>query len=234
MAKISGPLAGAMRGKVGQVVAAKTVTGETAIRAYQPQVKNPRTARQISARDRLSVVSYVASCLSTAIGIGYAKAVQGMGMYARNMWIRDFLKEYSAIANDGNEISGLEWPEIAVSKKAGIGIKPTVVITAGQGGEPATARVTNASDVEVNTAVETLGIVLVMPRSDGSTINGEAFIVQSTQMTGIELPAMAASMPCLAFFKKVPNTGTQIQTETTPWKYPSDTSETTYVGSVPA
>lgn len=234
MAKISGPLAGAMRGKVGQVVAAKTVTGDTAIRAYQPQVKNPRTARQISARDRLSVVSNVASCLATAIGIGYAKAVQGMGMYARNAWLRDYLKKYTVIANDGREVTQLVWAEIAVSKKVGINVKPSVVITPGSGSNPTTARVTNAGDVEVNSAEETLGVVLVIPRSDGTSITGGAIVVQSTDMSSIEIPAIAAGLPCLAFFKKVPNTGTQIPTTTTPWKYPSDTSETTYVGSVPA
>lgn len=67
MAKLNGPLGSKLRGKVGEVVAAKIRGGETAIRSYQPKVKNPNTKAQIGARSAFSLMSKLAAQLSGAL-----------------------------------------------------------------------------------------------------------------------------------------------------------------------
>jgi hypothetical protein len=234
MAKLHGIVSASVSGKSGGVVFAKGMKGETIMRPYQPKVKNPRTARQIAARNRLSVLSAVAAGLAEAIKIGYAKAVQGMGMYARNAWIRDYYKQYTVIANDGADVSEIDLGSLGLSRKSGIGVSPLVTLSYSSQTSKITARVTNSNDVEVNTEIEQLGIVLVIAATTGESIPTNCTIIQSTDMEGIEIPASLSGLPCFAFFKKVPVTGTQISTTTTPWKYPSDTSATGYAGLVPS
>lgn len=67
---------GTIRGKVGAVVYSKGPNGETLIRAYQPQVINPRTMPQMAQRAKVAMVGK----LSKLIPID---ALSGLGMGSR-------------------------------------------------------------------------------------------------------------------------------------------------------
>lgn len=73
MAKFQGFI-GTGRGKAGNLVFAKGDNGETIARAYQPQVKNPRTALQLTQRSKMNVsgkfTALVPPSLITPLGMG--------------------------------------------------------------------------------------------------------------------------------------------------------------------
>lgn len=73
MAKFQGFI-GTGRGKAGNLVFAKGDNGETIARAYQPQVKNPRTALQLRQRSKMNVTgkftALVPPSLITPLGMG--------------------------------------------------------------------------------------------------------------------------------------------------------------------
>lgn len=84
MAKLNGPLGSKLRGKVGEIVAAKTLGGDTAIRAYQPVVKNPRTQKQVDNRASFTLLSKVAAQLAGVLALNAKK-----GETQRNAFIRN-------------------------------------------------------------------------------------------------------------------------------------------------
>lgn len=87
MAKLNGPLGSKLRGKVGEIVAAKTLGGDTAIRAYQPVVKNPRTQKQVDNRAAFSLLTKVAARVAGVIALNTKK-----GETQRNAFIRNNYK----------------------------------------------------------------------------------------------------------------------------------------------
>lgn len=233
MAKLNGPLGSKLRGKVGEVVAAKTVGGDTAIRAYQPVVKNPKTERQQAARNRFAMASGIVACFSTAIQIGYAQAVNGMRMYPRNLAVRDILASSEFMVQQSVDEFNIDATSFPVSKRAGIIVKPSCSYVAPVGATDGSLTCTNYSAVEINESVEKLGVVYVVGRiyEDGDC---EFLAVKQSEasvpVTITEAEAGAWSDAYVwAFFKKVPISGTIIPTTDTPWKYPSDTGESAMV-----
>lgn len=79
--KVRGIL-GTASGKLGEGVAA-TVAGQTILRQYQPNVKNPNTDAQVAQRARMKLASQLAAAMSTVIVIGK----QGL-QSARNLFIK--------------------------------------------------------------------------------------------------------------------------------------------------
>lgn len=233
MAKISGPLAGAMRGKVGQVVAAKSVGGDTAIRAYQPQVKNPNTYRQASSRFRFSLVSRIAAELAEVIKIGYGKATSGMAMYPRNMFVRELIADNNTLITDGMSFDSLQVSSMKVSRNDGFSVTPVFQYTAPTTNDPGVIRLTNAADFNVNPAEAVLGIVVAAVLSDGSGNVIMTKLLKGQATVGIEVTAADAALmggcTLLGFAKAIPVTGNSVPTDTWPWKYPSATSKTAVV-----
>ena len=224
MAKLIGPIGSKMRGKVGQIVAAKTVGGDTAIRSYQPQVKNPKTQRQMAARNRFSVVSYVASKLAGVLEIGFAAASGAAKMYPRNMAVRDWYHLDAAIVNDGSDVQTIDWTSLPVSSQSGITVAPTGTYTEG------TKKVTftNTTDVEL-AADETLGVVVLVVTDEMDTIA----VLKASAATGVTIPdaIVNSGLPfnVLAFYKAIKSSGTNIPAEQWPWKYPSRTGASAFI-----
>lgn len=73
---------GTASGKLGEGVAA-TVAGQTIMRQYQPNVKNPNTDAQVAQRARLKLASQLAAAMSPVIVIGK----QGL-QSSRNLFIK--------------------------------------------------------------------------------------------------------------------------------------------------
>lgn len=228
MSILNGPYASKMRGKVGEVVAAKTVGGQTALRSYQPNVKNPNTVRQRAARDRFSVISGIAASLANVISIGYGKAVQGMKMYPRNLWVKQMYPLFTSIETDGRDIESIIWPEIPISMQSGIAVKPVAVYTAGT----KTISFSNTADV-VLPAGQQLGAVVLLVDDDLTSVA----VLTGAANAGIVVPdALAESglgHNILVFYKAIEMSGTTVPTDQWPWKYPSATSATYYAGKIP-
>lgn len=98
MAKFQGFI-GTGRGKAGNLVFAKGDNGETIARAYQPQVKNPRTAPQLMQRSKMNVIGQFSSLVAPAL-----IAPLGMGGQRRNRseFNRILLNSASVTFTDGN------------------------------------------------------------------------------------------------------------------------------------
>ena len=235
MAKISGPIASAMRGKVGQVVAAKTVGGATALRSYQPVVKNPRTARQIECRQRFSIASDLAAQMANVLAIGFAKAASAAGVYPRNLFVRDMVKHgVTPISIVGGE-ADIEFPNVPVSKRDGIVDAATFNAVARS--TSGTIKVTaNSVPTGDNLTDGRMGVVIAAYNEDGKVCIVSQDVASSLSGAGVEINVGAAyvgmEFHVYGFFKWIPNAMTDISTTDTPWKFPSATSGSHYAGKV--
>lgn len=231
MAKLNGPLGSKLRGKVGEVVAAKTVGGVTAIRAYQPVVKNPNTLRQQTARKKFAALSGLVATFSDVLKIGYAKANAGSKMYVRNMAMSDLSDAAEIVHFVGGEIDTIDWTSFPFSKKVGLEGVPTLTYTAPAGGQNGKFTVTNADSITINEAEEELGVVLVAATTTDTGIMGQPIILTGEASAGVDVTAAQAALlggcSIFAFFKAMPKTGTDIPTAQWPWKYPSNTGAST-------
>lgn len=108
MAKFQGFI-GTGRGKAGNLVFSKGDNGETIARAYQPQVKNPRTPSQLRQRSKMNVVGQFSAIVPAAL-----IAPLGMGGQRRNRseFSRNLLKAAEVTFTDGNYVA--KFPPSAV------------------------------------------------------------------------------------------------------------------------
>lgn len=223
MAKLIGPIGSKMRGKVGQIVAAKTVGGDTAIRSYQPQVKNPNTLRQQVSRKKLSVASALAASFADAIGIGYAKAVAGAKMYARNMFVRNIIPVDAAVLTYANGDVTVDAMKLPFSAAAGFTATPAIDSVEPSTGFAQKYVVTNKELFPVNTGEE-LGMVAVMFNSSTmACIVKMAKADDGVEFTEAELQSISPTTIGV-FMKAIPEAVNGIPTENIPWKFPSNTS----------
>lgn len=112
MAKFQGFI-GTGRGKAGNLVFAKGDNGETIARAYQPQVKNPRTAAQLRQRSKMNVVGQFSALVPAAL-----IAPLGMGGQRRNRseFSSQLLKAAEVTFTDGNYVASFDPAAVKFSK----------------------------------------------------------------------------------------------------------------------
>ena len=234
MAKLSGPLGSKLRGKVGEVVAAKTVTGDTAIRAYQPIVRNPRTARQIECRKRMGKASEIAAAFAGVIGIGYAKAASAVRRYPRNLFVK-FMADHDTtpISYMGGEES-VDMTAVKVSQKAGVVSMPTFDAPVAASGKITVKP--NAFPAATDPDAYGMGVVVCAYNEDEKVLLVGQGLAADARANGIELTVPAnligLDFEVYGFCKEVLNSYTDVATETMPWKYPSNTSGSVYIGKV--
>jgi len=231
MAIYYGPMASKMRGKVGEIVAAKTVGNRTALRAYNGKVKNPNTLRQQVSRNKLKQASELAALFSEAIGIGYAKAVQGLKMYARNMFVRELIPTENGYFTVTDGVVARTTSNLPLSRKAGINVAPDVTLGATAGGAPELT-INNAADAMVGLSGNIAVIVVAVSETNNFCGVVKAVKPASGDFKVVIPEAMVAKMdtPLYAvFYKEVPEALNGVPTDSIPWKYPSATSECIYV-----
>lgn len=234
MAKLSGPLGSKLRGKVGEVVAAKTVTGETAIRSYQPIVKNPRTARQIESRNRMAMASALGAALAAVIGIGYAKAASAARRYPRNLFVKRAADhDTTPISFAGGEAE-IDYSAVKVSQQAGVVGMPSFGAATFANGKINVAL--NAFPAATDPDAYNMGVVVCAYNADEKVCLVGQGLAPDVQANGLELTVPAnlvgLDFEVYGFCKEVLYSHTDIQTETMPWKYPSNTSGSIYLGKV--
>lgn len=236
MAKLNGPLGSKLRGKVGEVVAAKTVGGVTAIRAYQPVVKNPNTLRQQASRNRFKFVSGVCAVLAPVLELGYAKAASGSKMYPRNMAVRDFIGNNTLVSQSDFETLEIDVNQLPLSKKDGITGTPSVTFTAPEGQTAGQIVCTNGGTVILPSADVKLGVVYAVVQMSEEGKGKVLAVKQALHNAPVTVSAAEAALwsgaMLYAFFKAVPETGNVIDTDEVPWKYPSATGETVLVQNI--
>lgn len=234
MAKISGPIASAMRGKVGQVVAAKTVGGDTALRAYQPVVKNPNTARQQNSRLRFSAASKLAASLAQAIQIGFAKACASAGMYPRNMFVAGIVPSGAASPiSVAAGVATIDYTKVDVSKKVGLLSVPNAAPALGATGNVEVHQSVPAEASQITGGKYGFVVVLYNPVRDEILIGQTSTITSEEFNVSIEVPGTwsGAEGHAWGFYKVVPDSMNDIATDILPWKFPSETGASAYLGS---
>lgn len=92
-------LFGKNSGRVGGVVYSN-YRGQQIVRTYQPQVKNPNTARQIAQRAKFKLLSQVASVLSNELKLSFDAGDNRLT--SRNAWMQ---KTFSKIEYSENQAS---------------------------------------------------------------------------------------------------------------------------------
>lgn len=232
MAKQRGPVASTFSGRVGNVVGAKIKGGEYVTRSYQPAVKNPNTARQQAARFRMKVCSGIAAAFASALNIGYAKASASTKMYPRNMFLQDVLPISGSPISTSGGTSEVDQAQLMVSKQAGIAIKPMGRVVAAAGGNPTHVEISNLSDVQVS-GNDHAGVVCVFSNDTFTDVRVAAGVNSSINVPE-DMLTNYGSVYVWAFFKIAPETHTEVATDTYPWKYPSNTSGTAYLGMAEA
>ena len=232
MAKLNGPLGSKLRGKVGEVVAAKTVGGATAIRAYQPVVKNPKTTRQQNSRGRFAATSGLAAKFAKIIGIGYANVAGGMKMYPRNIFVRDAVKNKLYVMMSGADVEALDLGDLKVSAQSGITVIPTLRWDATEH----MIMASNYRDVEL-AAGQQLGLVVVcyyVAQTEAKVL----YTGMNEAGTGVAIPQSVyqsgIAVNVVGFYKIIEPSGNDIVSDTLPWKYPSPTSATSGMVTIPA
>lgn len=235
MAKQRGPVASTFSGRVGNVVGAKLKGGEYVTRSYQPSVKNPNTLRQRVSRLRMSTASKMAAGLAAAIQAGYGKAAGSTKMYPRNMFVRNIVKfGANTPLRIVDETAEIQYADIQVSERIGIStipsISPASFETAGQ----VSMTVTGQPVVDVLPAGK-MGLVVVVysPEKEASIIDMVDAPTNGSTTVNVTMPASFSgeTVHVYAFFKWIPESDNDVDTDAEPWKYPAETGATVYVGT---
>lgn len=230
--KLSG-IFGTGSGKVGSSVFVVRPS-ENVIRAYQPRVANPRTARQTASRDRLAFCSALAKGLDDVLAIGMPQ--RGLKS-PRNAFVKTIIPLDKHIISQTGSTIRVEYSVLPVSK----------------GGMPK-PRVASPAK---NTSTGTIDVVLAEAYNDTTTqyqyrkagdaglvivlynpTLGETSIKQTTSVSiagiGAGYPTSWSGMEAQVYIfgKWVLKSGTIIPSENDPWRYPSDQSDSVYCGSI--
>lgn len=220
MAILNGPYASKMRGKVGEVVAAKTTGNRTALRSYQPNVKNPNTLRQRVSRTKLAMASALAANLSEGIKIGYAKAVAGTRMYPRNMFVSDIVPVGANVFSVSDGVVTMNTGGVRVSKGIGISVVPDVTQQQVSGSADIELVATNTGLVNLP-AGSKLGLVVVVSNRDltkCAVLCGEA---ESPVRISENILNAFGEPGYFVFYKEITESFNGVATADIPWKYPS-------------
>lgn len=235
MAKQRGPVASTFSGRVGNVVGAKLKGGEYVTRSYQPSVKNPNTLRQRVSRLRMATAAQLAAGLAPAIQAGYGKASGSTKMYPRNMFVRGLVKyNETSPMQISNETAEIEYARIAVSERIGISTIPNIGEPDFQTANTIKATITGQPVTDVLPAGK-MGLVLVAYEPESNSSMVDMFDAPTTGSANLEMAVPTSwsgkTVHVYAFFKWVPESGNDIDTDVEPWKYPAETGASVYLGT---
>lgn len=235
MAKMRG-IVGSISGRSGNQVFCKGSNGSTIMRVYQPQVSNPRTDRQVRARDRFARAAKLTAGFAFGLSLSNLKRKD----FAANLLSSESPKVQ--VGNDG-EVE-VNWSKIVVST----GSLPNSNFKT-----PTTSNLTISSVVTASDAAvarlsdgELLGAVLVayQPDLDQSVLGSAVIAVKGNSTTptspnvGVVVPELwgGTDVHLYAFTKIIPAASEALGMESGAlnWKYPAPTSGTVYLGKISA
>lgn len=103
-------------GKLGDIVGSKGANGDVIARAYQPEVKNPNTKKQVSARTKFLTATGLAGGIK--IFPGFVKYGKQLGITARNAFVKTLMKGDSiSVTESGDQFdSTIDFGAVQVSR----------------------------------------------------------------------------------------------------------------------
>lgn len=207
---------------------------ENIVRAYQPRVANPRTARQTATRERLAFCSTLAKGLDDVLAIGMPQ--RGLKS-PRNAFVKAVIPLDTEIIMQSTLTIRVNYALLPVAK--GGMPKPRVA-------SPATNA--DAGEIEITLAEAYkdtttqyqyrkkgdagLVIVLYNPTLGETSIKQTVSVNSPNVAVGYPASWQGMEAQVYVFGKWVLNSGTIIPSETDPWRYPSDQSDSVYCGVI--
>lgn len=219
------------RGRLGSTIFT-VVRGVQLARQYQPVVFNPSTARQRASRELFKTAVRTSKALAPAIEIGYKPS--GL-VSSRNVFVKRFVNIHEGMyAQPSGGSVQITWPSVKFSD-GDLGVllfnqSPQVTSQ-----DELTVTVTNLSSYSVtDPEVSGLGIVLVYVFPDYPLCFVNPLSERPTGPVSKVFPQDLSGLPVqvYAFAKKLLPSNNTIATGVYPWKYPSATSQSLYLGSV--
>lgn len=229
MAKAIGVI-GAISGKFGNVVyGGTTEKGEVIMRAYNPNVHNPKTARQTLSRAKFAMGVSLFRTMSSALRAGWYKngfqKAMAIAIPAEsgiiNLESSDLVWNYAGLASC---ISRNELGLISTTAPNGE--------TAGSVKMDVTAPDNMFLDEGGNACKCGVVVVIYCPDTNETLVATDELTKGSAKSLDIEVPIAwsGLAVQVYAFAKQIPNAKNGIPAATEPWMYPSRTSETYYSG----
>lgn len=230
--KLSG-IFGTGSGKVGSSVFVVRPS-ENIVRAYQPRVANPRTTRQTATRERLAFCSTVAKALDDVLAIGMPQ--RGLKS-PRNAFVKTIIPLDKEIIQQSSSTIRVAYELLPVSKG---GMPKPRIASPATNTSAGVVNIVLAEDYETTTKqyqyrkAGNAGLVIVLY----NPVLAETCIKQTTS---VDDPNIAGAYPSswsgmgaevYIFGKWVLKSGTIIPSETDPWRYPSDQSDSIYGGTL--
>lgn len=116
---------GQFTGKVGSVVFSVS-DGEQVVKAYQPNVKNPRTSAQLIQRAKINVAGKLSSIVPQSVILG----LKGSGRKRRGIFLGNLLRAAQVAETNGTYTANIAPADIVLSKGVAV---PCVSVTATYG-----------------------------------------------------------------------------------------------------
>ena len=227
------PILGNAKGKIGDVVL-YVKNGVQMGRKYQPNVFNPRTARQELSRAKLSLASSLANQFKRALEIGFG-AYTSTRVSAYNLGVAEYVPVSSdIISGEDPNLLSVDFTSLIVAK--GPLLSPQLSGTMSYT-TPLTIQGTymfpqgNWDNLKNG---EALGIVVVAYCPDNKNIVTWQDVVTADGSHTFEVMVPAGwqgmKVHVYAFYKVLPAGVNGIETATTPWRFPSNASYSSYLG----
>lgn len=232
--KLNG-LVGGGTGKLGNSVFSQNA-GRTIVRQYQPEVKNPNTARQQNSRARFTLAGDIAKQFAQVLAIGRPRVG---ALTSRNQFTKDIIPVAAGAINMDGDTLVPDYAKMPIAK----GGMPKVRVK-NAGVAPGDTSIAVEYDDNYNPTAS--GYVPPMPGTYGIVLvalnqaTGACYIKQYADMSSgdgsIVIPSAVAGdkFHIYAFTKWIPVSHNDVATEDMPWRYPSDQSDVTYYGEITA
>lgn len=237
MAKTTGVI-GTFNGKLGAAVFANR-RGINYARAYQPQVANPKSARQEQSRAKMALAVSVAKGMLEFIRDGFRL---GYPTYQMQRAVGIMIPVENNIITMVGQSMNIAYGELAKALSAdnmgsiGYDTAPSFVEEAEVGFE---AVIPESMFYDTDGTAVGCGLEVCVYNVDAGTSIVKRFVADapsggsSTINDKVEVPANWSGMrvQVYAFAKQIPNAVNGIVSAVMPWKFPSRTSRCEYLGS---
>lgn len=232
MAKAFGFFGGGY-GKAGQLVYYMD-RGQMVNRAYNGHPIDPRTTRQVSARKRFGVASNLTKMVAYAVDLGFPRRKR---LSRRDQFMRLVAPADSAAIRQSGDTFTVSWANLKVAKGA-MPVPDVMLLNASE--TPAQVDIKLGSEYmpqrhgwSPSVAGEPGLVVLVVNDGQNQSIVAQVLAGSDTNVS-VPCPSNWSGMhvEVYIFGKWVPESYTSVDARTLPWKFPSDTSDSYYCGTV--
>lgn len=223
--KLNG-LVGGGTGKLGNSVFSQNA-GRTIVRQYNPEVKNPNTARQQQSREIFRIANDLAKAFAPAIGIGRPRV--GV-LTSRNQFTKDIIPVGAGVITGSDMEFTIDYTKLPISK----GGMPIPIITSVESSVSSSRITVEYNDymllVEgsyVPSQAGSAGLVAVVYDEAANLcfINRQSGLLNGSINVNVPGIAVGKKYQVYLFAKWVPESKNGIDMHEMPWMFPSDQSD---------